>query len=75
MQKDENDIELQVQQLYVICLFNFLGFSTIAAEIKVIYYGQSNSLDYFSQNAVFFNTIFCFYFESNSMLILMSAVI
>lgn len=45
MQKDENNIK--VQCFYVLGLFNFLGFSTIAAKIKVIDLGHSNILHYF----------------------------
>lgn len=49
MQKDQNDMKPKVQQFYVIRLFNFLGFSTIAAKIKAIDLGPSNILDSFSQ--------------------------
>lgn len=39
----------EVQWFYVIGLFNFLGFSTIAAKIKGLDLGHSNILDYCSQ--------------------------
>lgn len=35
--------------MYVIWLFNFLGFLRVAVKIKAIDLGHSNILDYFSQ--------------------------
>lgn len=57
--------------MYVIWLFNFLGFSRIAVKIKTIDLGNSNILILSVRNTIFFGTVFCFDFKSKYMLLVM----
>lgn len=56
MQKDSNNVDLEVRWVCVMCFSNCLRIFTIAAEIEAIDLGHSSLPNYFS------HSLMCFFF-------------
>lgn len=67
MQKDSNNVDLEVRWVCVMCFSNCLRIFTIAAEIEAIDLGHSSLPNYFSHSSMSF--FFGFDFKSKNVLL------